>query len=102
MKFHDKSEMNVKNEVHTEKFNKNSIKFDLQPIQRRPPKQKSPMSRALVPVEKDAQQMIAGRAQLALPPAESQSPIKEARGYNELMDEYSLHQLMFRKGKLID
>jgi len=25
-----------------------------------------------------------------------------ARGYNELMDEYSLHQLMFRKGKLID
>jgi hypothetical protein len=26
----------------------------------------------------------------------------EARGYNELMDEYSLHQLMFRKGKLID
>lgn len=24
------------------------------------------------------------------------------RGYNELMDEYSLHQLMFRKGKLID
>jgi len=27
---------------------------------------------------------------------------KSARGYNELMDEYSLHQLMFRKGKLID
>jgi len=26
----------------------------------------------------------------------------QARGYNELMDEYSLHQLMFRKGKLID
>ena len=25
-----------------------------------------------------------------------------ARGYNELMDEYSLHQLMFRKAKLID
>lgn len=26
----------------------------------------------------------------------------QARGYNELMDEYSLYQLMFRKGKLID
>ena len=29
MRFHDKSEMFAKNEVHTEKFNKNSIKFDL-------------------------------------------------------------------------
>ena len=46
--------------------------------------------------------MIGGGKQLALPPAESSSPMKEARGYNELMDEYSLHQLMFRKGKLID
>ena len=45
--------------------------------------------------------MIGGGTQLALPPAET-SPMKEARGYNELMDEYSLHQLMFRKGKLID
>ena len=26
----------------------------------------------------------------------------DARGYNELMDEYSLHQLIFRKGKLLD
>jgi hypothetical protein len=34
MKFHDKSEMNIKHEVHTEKFNRNSIKFDLQPIKR--------------------------------------------------------------------
>jgi hypothetical protein len=25
-----------------------------------------------------------------------------ARGNNELMDEYSLHQLIFRKGKLLD
>ncbi len=25
-----------------------------------------------------------------------------ARGYNELMDEYSLHQLIFRKGKLLE
>ena len=33
----------------------------------------------------------------------NQSEIKpEERGYNELMDEYSLHQLIFRKGKLID
>ena len=28
--------------------------------------------------------------------------VSGTRGYNELMDEYSLHQLMFRKGKLID
>lgn len=27
---------------------------------------------------------------------------EDARGYNELMDEYSLHQLIFRKGKLLD
>ena len=32
----------------------------------------------------------------------SKDPNAQARGYNELMDEYSLHQLMFRKGKLID
>ena len=46
--------------------------------------------------------MIGGGTQLALPPAETSPQNKEARGYNELMDEYSLHQLMFRKGKLID
>lgn len=34
--------------------------------------------------------------------ADSKAKDKAARGYNELMDEYSLHQLMFRKGKLID
>jgi len=31
MKFHDKSEMYAKQDVHTERFNKNAIKFDLQP-----------------------------------------------------------------------
>lgn len=35
MRFHDKAEMFARNEVHTEKFNKNSIKFDLQPPARR-------------------------------------------------------------------
>jgi|TARA_B110001469_G_scaffold116013_1_gene120942 hypothetical protein len=35
MKFHDKAEMHAKNEVHTEKFNRNSIRFDLQPPTRR-------------------------------------------------------------------
>ena len=54
---------------------------------------------ALVPIEKKASNMIDGQ-QLALPPAESKDI--DARGYNELMDEYSLHQLMFRKGRLID
>lgn len=32
MKFHEKSEQYVKHDVHTEKFNKNSIKFDMQNI----------------------------------------------------------------------
>ena len=32
MKFHDKSEMYAKQEIHTEKFSRNTIKFDLQPI----------------------------------------------------------------------
>jgi hypothetical protein len=29
MKFHDKSEMYAKTEVHTEKFNRHAVKFDL-------------------------------------------------------------------------
>jgi IQ domain-containing protein H len=39
---------------------------------------------------------------LAIEQQQSQNNMGQARGYNELMDEYSLHQLMFRKGKLID
>ena len=35
MQFHDKSEMYAKNDVHTERFNKNSVKFDLQPTIKR-------------------------------------------------------------------
>lgn len=42
-----------------------------------------------------------GSQQTDLAHAERETGV-EARGYNELMDEYSLHQLMFRKGKLID
>jgi len=34
MKFHDKSEMYAKQEIHTEKFSKNSIKFDLTNIEK--------------------------------------------------------------------
>jgi len=45
--------MHVKNEVHTERFNKNSLKFDLQPPQRRiderPVMELQPTSMALVP-----------------------------------------------------
>ena len=52
MRFHDKAEMYARQEVHTEKFNRNSIKFDLQPIQRFPylKKQDNSMSQALVPL----------------------------------------------------
>lgn len=32
MKFHDKSEQFAKYDVHTEKFNRNSVKFDMQNI----------------------------------------------------------------------
>lgn len=32
MKFHDKAEMNQKQEIFTEKFNKNALRFDLQPV----------------------------------------------------------------------
>lgn len=38
---------------------------------------------------------------LALPDATKGDQVN-ARGYNELMDEYSLHQLIFRKGKVLD
>jgi hypothetical protein len=54
MKFHDKAEMHAKNEVHTEKFNRNSIRFDLQPPTRRLDESSQlalvPMSTTLVPV----------------------------------------------------
>ena len=30
MRFHDKADMHIKNDVHTERFNKNTIKFDMQ------------------------------------------------------------------------
>mmetsp|Transcript_13056 Transcript_13056/g.20272 ORF Transcript_13056/g.20272 Transcript_13056/m.20272 type:complete len:179 (-) Transcript_13056:761-1297(-) len=112
MRFHDKAEMYAKNDVHTERFNKNAIRFDLQP----PPKKLSPIkeqisthSNALVPV--DNQSVLNGQSltQKALMPPEplaieagDAAGDKDARGYNELMDEYSLHQLIFRKGKLID
>lgn len=140
MKFHDKAEMHAKNEVHTEKFNRNSIRFDLQPPTRRLDENSqmalAPASMALVPVSDSQSPRAAAGAlpaieasetktsgvQLALPAARHQGiqedggaiqlagpdggkpkdPNAQARGYNELMDEYSLHQLMFRKGKLID
>ena len=33
---------------------------------------------------------------------EKKKDMKGTRGYNELMDEFSLHTLIFRKGKLLD
>tara|TARA_B110000285_G_C15140725_1_gene630610 strand:+ start:767 stop:1078 length:312 start_codon:yes stop_codon:yes gene_type:complete len=64
MTFHDKAEMHAKNDVHTEKFNRNSIKFDLQPPQNVfdrlaaiTGKQMSPRSQALVPISEANEQM---------------------------------------------
>lgn len=56
MRFHDKAEMYARQEVHTEKFNRNSIKFDLQPIQRFPylKKNDNSMSNALVPIGEES------------------------------------------------
>jgi len=59
MRFHDKAEMYAKHDVHTEKFNRNSIKFDLQPIQNVFERlsaikgQTSPRSTALVPIKEN-------------------------------------------------
>lgn len=83
------------------------------------------MSSALVPLGDDSQAQLALQSSAAVgtsvnmalpaPPKnqgtqqdgvmvnpDQKAKEKAARGYNELMDEYSLHQLMFRKGKLID
>ena len=53
MKFHEKQEQYARTEVHTEKFSKNAVKFDLQPIQEVLPRQLAlmPSSMALVPVD---------------------------------------------------
>ena len=66
MRFHDKAEMYARQEVHTEKFNRNSIKFDLQPIQRFPylKKNDNSMSNALVPIGEESQ--LGNSGQLAL------------------------------------
>lgn len=54
MRFHDKAEMHIKHDVHTERFNKNTLKFDMQhaklkPIKELPPSDENNM--ALVPYE---------------------------------------------------
>ena len=66
MRFHDKAEMYARQEVHTEKFNRNSIKFDLQPIQRFPylKKNDNSMSNALVPIGEES--YLGNSGQLAL------------------------------------
>lgn len=50
--FHDKREKNVKGEIFTEKFNKNNIKFDLQPVAKSIKLDPIPETRALVPASK--------------------------------------------------
>ena len=47
MKFHEKAEKNLRLDVHTEKFNKNTLKFDMQRAKPMPKGQ----SNALVPYE---------------------------------------------------
>ena len=50
MRFHDKGEMHLKQDVHTEKFNKNTIKFDMQFATAKMAGAPMSDSRALVPV----------------------------------------------------
>ena len=117
----------MKHDFHTEKFNKNSIKFDMQFAHAKNAGVPMSESRALVPASsaltsafgdstmlpaieapKVRRALHASAATQSIVSAESKELVatqlkgKDARGYNELMDEYSLHQLMFRKGKLID
>lgn len=58
MRFHDKAEMHVKHDVHTERFNKNTLKFDMQHAKLGPvkelPELKDQESMALVPYEPTA------------------------------------------------
>ena len=102
MAFHDKAEMYVKHEVQNERFNRNSIRFDMTTATAKAAQERQIALRDLSP---EPSKMNAS-AQLALT-----APIKEenmqlaipemsaskatgnvnARGYNELMDEYSLH-----------
>lgn len=113
MRFHDKAEMYIKQEVQNERFNRNSLKFDMQLATSKAAQERQLALRSMAPEGTQTEKVGSG-AQLAL----EAPPIREegaqqlaltdqktsvgARGYNELMDEYSLHQLIFRKGKLLD
>lgn len=109
MKFHDKRDMHVRATVNTQNFSINNIKFDLQPIPESiredtvaiiPRKSPSGM-KALMPNFPVPKQGKTANMQLALPAPEMMNGPGEmttgkggntsARGYNELMDEYSLH-----------
>lgn len=120
MRFHEKVEQYAKHDVHTEKFNKNTIKFDMQFATAKMAGQPMGGSRALVPYQgtesgsggfgestllpalEDAKRPLAikataGTQSITTAGREDHSKelthtkAKDARGYNELMDEYSLH-----------
>ena len=57
--------MHFKGEVFTEKFNKNSIKFDLQPIQE--VVKAEPMSNAMVPYEDNNNSTMASPLKSIMP-----------------------------------
>ena len=64
MRFHEKSEQYVRHDVHTERFNKNTLKFDMQhakglsPVKELPPA----IETALVPYNAEASQIVATKS----------------------------------------
>jgi hypothetical protein len=114
--FHDKSEMNVRREFATGGIANNHIKFDLQPPRILAPiKPKTEkQTKTLIGQMKSIQGLQVTQLalnvpnetiKLALPEPSQTSPqaeVPDARGYNELMDVYSLHQLMIRRGTILE
>jgi hypothetical protein len=112
MKFHEYQDQHMRHEVQNEKFNRNTIKFDMSTATAKAADERTLAIRTMD--RRSPAEIEAASPKLALT-----APIKEenmqvaihdlskggqvnTRGYNELMDEYSLHQLIFRKGKLLD